>query len=67
MIMVGDLYPVWWDTGSGTKNMARVLDVAPYLGRYPQHFTHVLRLHAPNTSRGWMEMAVELEQPLLPA
>ncbi len=51
---VGDEYATWWD------KKARVLGVYPYTGRYPQHFTHVLRLSAENTRRGWLEMAVDL-------
>lgn len=60
---VGALYPVWWATGKrnaeGTP-LARVLAVLPYRGRYPQHFNAVLRLHAPNTASGQLEMAVQL-------
>lgn len=60
---VGDDYPVWWNTErekiDGGYFPARIIDVFPYRGRYPQHFTHVLRLTDPNTKRGWSEMAVD--------
>jgi hypothetical protein len=61
----GDLYPVWWSTGvrEGAWNLARIIGVQPYTGRYPESFTHVLKLHAPNTDRGWLEMAVHEDKP----
>jgi hypothetical protein len=52
---VGDEIRVWWQTGRG--NMATVLAVLPYTGKFPEWFDCVLRLSAPNTRRGWMEMA----------
>jgi hypothetical protein len=57
-------YRVWWATNSG-DNMARVLDVRRYSGAYPQWFTHDLKLEAPGTHRGWLEMSVNLkDEPL---
>jgi len=56
-------YPVWWDTGDGApagQHMARVIEAFPYTGKYPQWFTHVLRLYDPNRIKGWTEMAVDL-------
>jgi len=32
-----------------------------YTGRYPESFTHVLRVTAPRTQRGWMEILFKLE------
>ena len=59
-LKVGDLYPVWWDTGDpANPNMAWVLAIKPYTGRYDVWFDAVLRLSAP-TRRGWLEMAVKL-------
>ena len=42
--------------------IATVLDVFPYTGRYPDWFTHVVRFSAENTSRGWMEITVNVDQ-----
>lgn len=56
---VGDLYPTWFsgeDHGCST-----ILAILPYTGRYPQWFNCVLRLTAPNTVRGWVEMAAQQE------
>ena len=55
-----DVYPVWWSTGTKEPNMAAVLGVYPYKGRYTEYFNAVLRLAAPETKRGWLEMAVKL-------
>jgi hypothetical protein len=61
------LYPipefvsVWWHT-SRPDNMAKVLRVDPYRGRYPQYFTHVLTLEAPNTRKGELEMTWNARQ-----
>lgn len=59
MIKTGDSYRVWWSTSNG--NMARVLSVDTYTGRYKDMFTHVLRLEASGTKRGWLDMAVKME------
>jgi len=59
----GDMYPVWWATGKRDEHgtpLAKVIAVLPYRGRYPQYFNNVLRLHAPNTSSGALEMTVQL-------
>lgn len=58
----GDPYPVWWNTGSEYINgwyTAKIIDIKPYKGAYPQYFTHVLQLTNPGTRRGWTEMAVK--------
>jgi hypothetical protein len=61
MYKVGQRHPVWWETGVRHRDgspLATIIAVSPYTGNYPESFTHVLRLTAPNTRRGWMEMAV---------
>jgi hypothetical protein len=55
-LKVGSLVHVWWATDR-PDNMATVIAVLPYTGLYPQFFDCVLRLTAPSTHRGWMEMA----------
>lgn len=60
-IKVGDLYPVWWYTGKTREdghNMAVVIEVRPYVVRYPEIFYTILKLSAPHTKRGWVETAV---------
>ncbi len=53
---VGDEIESWC---SGTEdNIATILAVEPYTGRYPQWFTYVVRFTALNTQRGWMETVV---------
>jgi hypothetical protein len=59
---VGDLYPVWWDTGTPKVDgfyQAIILEIKPYTGRFTDIFKHVFKLSAPNTRRGWMEMSIE--------
>ena len=56
-LKVGDEYPVWWETNDGCVNhKVRILAISPYTGRY--NYTHVLKLFAPRTLRGWLEMVV---------
>ena len=58
-VKVGDLYPTWF---SGKNHgCSTVLAILPYTGCYPQWFNCVLRLSAPNTSRKWIEMAIQQE------
>ena len=52
---VGDMIDVWF-AGYGT-----VQHVSKYKGRFQENFTHVLRVAAPNTKRGWMEVLFKLE------
>lgn len=57
--------PVFWDTGDGREagqHLATVIGIKPYTGRYPELFTHVVRLTAPDTRRGWMETVAKLEK-----
>jgi hypothetical protein len=49
-----------WFTGDLPDGSSTVLDCFPYTGRYPEIFSHVLRLACPQTSRGWVEQAVSL-------
>lgn len=57
-IKVGDQINVWWHTDL-PNNMATVLAVLPYKGRYPQYFNCILRLTAPNTNKGYLEMTYQ--------
>jgi len=60
MLKVGDTYPVWWETNDGQpsgQHRAVILAILPYTGRYD--YDCVLRLTAPRTRRGWLEMAVK--------
>lgn len=51
---VGDTVLTWF---SGREDgMSTILVITPYRGAYPQYFTHVLRVTAPRTTRGWMEV-----------
>lgn len=53
-LKIGAPYPTWF---SGCRDgMSTILGIFPYRGKY--EFTHVLRLSAPRTQRGWIEMAV---------
>lgn len=54
--------PEDWETwfSKDESGRSRVLACFPYRGRYPEMFTHVLRLSAPATRRGWIEMAVNM-------
>ena len=56
---IGDLVPVWWYTGTTNengRNVALVLDIRPYIGLYEKDFKYILKLVAPSTKRGWLEM-----------
>lgn len=54
MIAVGDRIPTWF---SGQEDgMSTVTGVYPYIGAYPQFFTHILTLTAPNTRSGELSM-----------
>lgn len=57
---IGDLYPVWWSTGitEDEWNYAYILAIRPYVGPYEKEFKYILRLSAPSTKRGWVEMTV---------
>lgn len=63
MLRVGDLYPVWWDTGDGRPagdHNARILAIRPYDGPI-EGLTHILKLTLPGSKRGWTEMSVAAE------
>lgn len=48
---VGDQIDVWFPGGV-------VIDWWPYRGKYPQWFKYVVRVTAPRTNRGWLEIVV---------
>ena len=50
MVKVGDEVDIWHKGGT-------VMEIFPYTGLYKQWYNCVLRLTAPNTDRGWMELA----------
>ena len=58
---VGELYPVWWDTGRKVngRNMATIYAVELYKGRYTDSFMYTLTLEALHTKGGRLKMAVE--------
>lgn len=49
-----------WFRGDRPDGSSTVLECRPYSGKYPHFFTHILRLAAPRTGRGWLEQAVSL-------
>jgi hypothetical protein len=59
-----EFHPTWWATPQGKNEdgyyMAKVMGGFPYTGRYPEFFNYVLKLEAPGTSQGYLEMAVKL-------
>jgi hypothetical protein len=61
-VKIGDLYPVWWYTGSNPENMATVLDIRSYTGIFKEHYNVILKLSAPypSTKRGWLEMTAKI-------
>jgi len=56
-------WPVWWDTGSEQDAQgyysAEVLGIRPYVGPLSHLVSHVMKLSAPGTERGWLEMSIE--------
>ena len=64
-VRVGKEWPgdIFWDTGDGRpagQHRAVVVAITKYTGRFTEFFTHVIRLTAPNTRRGWMETVAKL-------
>ena len=59
-IQVGDQYPTWFS--GNPSGMSTVLAVLPYTGKFREYFNATLRLSAPNTVRGWCEMAAFIPQ-----
>jgi hypothetical protein len=57
-VKIGDKIKVWWFTGA-PDNFAEVIAVAPYRGRYKEHFNCVLTLRAPTTKSGTLDMAIK--------
>lgn len=51
---VGAKVPTWFS--DRPDGLSTVISVTPYVGRYVQHFTWVVRATAPKTNRGWMEI-----------
>jgi hypothetical protein len=54
-------YPVFWDTGDGRPDgyhRARILEIRPMRKPY-MGLTTILKLYAPKTKKGWVEMTVE--------
>lgn len=54
-LKVGDRFHVWWRTDT-PDNMAIILAILPYNGLFKQYFNCVLKLTAPNTEKGYLEM-----------
>jgi hypothetical protein len=52
---VGDKVLTWFSDKPDGKST--ILEVRPYDGCYKQWFKYVVRVSAPRTSRGWMEMS----------
>lgn len=57
---VGKQIKVWWSTGK-PNNMADILEILPYSGLYSKWYDCVLKLSAPNTYNGSVEMAYNSE------
>jgi len=55
-VKVGDRVPTWFSEQADGRST--VLAVEPYTGRYPQWFAYSIRVTAPRTKRGWMELCV---------
>lgn len=53
-VAVGDRVETWFSGNQDGKST--VLAVSPYAGCYPQWFVNVIRVTAPNTRRGWIEI-----------
>jgi hypothetical protein len=51
---IGDTVLYWF-----SKEEGNVLDVRPYDGKNPEHFTHIIRLKS-KTPRGWMETVINV-------
>jgi hypothetical protein len=60
-VKVGDRVATWFSDEPDGRST--VLAVAPYRGKYPQWFALTVRLTAPRTRRGWMEMCIADAQP----
>lgn len=59
MYKIPESWPCFWP-GDLPDGKSSVLAVFTYPGVYPEYFTHVLRVRAIRTNRGWLEIAVKL-------
>ena len=59
---VGEVIRIWWSSSEG-EGRAKVISVVPYTGRYPNYFTHIIRLTS-NCNRGWTEIAWNKDKPI---
>jgi hypothetical protein len=59
---IGEVIKIGWSSPEGEQR-ARVISIVPYTGRYPNYFTHVIRLTS-NTNRGWTEIAWNKDKPI---
>jgi hypothetical protein len=51
---VGDKIATWFS--DQRDGLSTVFAVAPYRGRYTQYFKWTLRVSAPRTKQGWLEI-----------
>ena len=49
---IGDSITTFWGE-------AKILDIYPYTGRYPKWFNCILKVTAPKTKNGWIEVAAQ--------
>lgn len=54
---VGSRYRTWFSDRE--DGMSRILAVFPYTGPFPEHYSWVVRVTAPRTYRGWMELSYD--------
>jgi hypothetical protein len=57
---VGDKIRVWWNTfdkDDNGNNLAFILEIRDYTGPL-KYIKEILKLTAPGTKRGWIEMTV---------
>jgi hypothetical protein len=53
---VGQQISTWFsDAESG---LSTIMDVRPYTGKFKTDYTWIIRVTAPRTVRGWMEMSI---------
>jgi hypothetical protein len=53
---VGAEIETWFSDNKSGKS--RILSIRPLEDRYRGMFTHIVRVSAPRTRRGWMELSV---------
>ena len=51
---IGDRIDTWFNP------KAKIISIFPYTGCYEKVFSKVIRVTAPRTNRGWMEILVNL-------